>query len=114
MLDVITQEVGCDECSVATASGEDDARYSAWLVDTRGPLHRHICPVCLALAEAPATADTLTQRSSSGYSPELETARLRPRGARRWRRRSSRVFGAVSEVERSNVIPISSAIRRTR
>jgi hypothetical protein len=48
MLNDITQEVGCDGCSVSTAEGEMDAIASAWLVDAHAVPRRHICPVCLA------------------------------------------------------------------
>jgi hypothetical protein len=48
MLDRMTQEVGCDSCSVSTAHGEIDAIASAWLVDARAVPRRHIGPVCLA------------------------------------------------------------------
>jgi len=50
MLNDITQEVGCDGCSVSTAEGEMDAIASAWLVDAHAVPRRHICPVCLASA----------------------------------------------------------------
>jgi hypothetical protein len=53
MIDELSQEVGCDECSISTADCEDDAQVCGWLVDARMALHRHVCPICLAVTEHP-------------------------------------------------------------
>jgi hypothetical protein len=76
MLNDITQEVGCDGCSVSTADGEIDAIASAWLVDAQAVPRRHICPVCLAGACEPSP-----QRSG------IEREGARRRSARRHTRR---------------------------